>query len=148
MFPEVLKIDCTAGTNNENRPLLVASGLDSDRTVFHALQAYLPNERTLVFRWLFEKVFILLLGSAMCRCRMIITDGDAQEIRTLDNAKEDIDSCLFYGFIHRQQCCWHLISRSWQRKIPKLVGKAADIGTNIRQWLYSFCESNAVESYE
>jgi MULE transposase domain/SWIM zinc finger len=146
MFPEVLKTDCTASTNNENRPFFAASGMTSDHGVFVAVRAFLPNERCWTFRWLFQKVFIQLLGTAMQRCNMIITDGDSQEIRTLDSSLEDDSTQMYYRNVHRQRCCWHLISRTWQRYLPKFPGWKAQVCTNIRQWLYSFCESNAVES--
>jgi hypothetical protein len=79
---------------------------------------------------------------------MIITGGDSQEICTLDSALADVSTQMYYKNVHRQRCCWHLISRTWHRYLPTFPGWKAQISTNIRQWLYSFCESNAVESQE
>jgi MULE transposase domain len=134
MFPVVLKTDCTASTNNENRPFFAASGCNSDHGVFVAVRAFLPNERCWTFHWLFQKVFIQLLGTAMQRCNMIITDGDSQEIRTLDSSLEDDSTQMYYRNVHRQHCCWHLISHTWQRYLPKFPGWKAQVCTNIRQW--------------
>jgi hypothetical protein len=44
MFPEVLSIDTTYGTNREKRPLLVFSGTNNTRKNFTALCAFLPSE--------------------------------------------------------------------------------------------------------
>jgi hypothetical protein len=45
MFPEVLSINTTYGTNREKRPLLVFAGTDNNRKNFTAMRAFLPSER-------------------------------------------------------------------------------------------------------
>jgi hypothetical protein len=49
MFPEVLSIDTTYGTNREKRPLLVFAGTDNNRKNFTALRAFLPSECEWIF---------------------------------------------------------------------------------------------------
>jgi hypothetical protein len=49
MFPEVLSIDTTYGTNREKRPLLVFAGTDNNRKNFTALRAFLPSKCEWVF---------------------------------------------------------------------------------------------------
>jgi hypothetical protein len=45
MFPEVLSIDPTYGTNREKRPLLVFAGTDHNQKNFTAMRAFLPSFR-------------------------------------------------------------------------------------------------------
>ena len=49
LFPEVLTVDTVAGTNNENRPLLIMGGKDSNGKLFIFLRTYLPHERGWIF---------------------------------------------------------------------------------------------------
>jgi hypothetical protein len=49
VFPEVLSIDTTYGTNREKRPLLVFAGTDNNSKNFTALRAFLPSECEWVF---------------------------------------------------------------------------------------------------
>jgi hypothetical protein len=49
MFPEVLSIETTYGTNREKRPLLVFAGTGNNRKNFTALRALLPSECEWVF---------------------------------------------------------------------------------------------------
>jgi len=69
-------------------------GHDNDGKSFTALCAYSPNQRIWTFHWIFETVFPALLGQDIKCTKMIITDGDSQEITQLDN---DI-LCLFHKF--------------------------------------------------
>jgi hypothetical protein len=43
IFPKVLSIDTTYGTNRERRPLLVFSGTNNNRKNFTAMRAFLPS---------------------------------------------------------------------------------------------------------
>ena len=56
IFPKVITVDYTSGTNNESRPLLTMGGKDSLDKVFIFLRVFLPNERRWVFRWIFNVV--------------------------------------------------------------------------------------------
>ncbi len=85
-FPYVLKIDGTMNTNKENIPLLVATGCDNDGKCFTFPCAYLPNQGMWTFHWIFQTVIPALLGQDIKCTKMIITDGDSQEITQLDNA--------------------------------------------------------------
>jgi hypothetical protein len=49
MFPKMVSIDTTYGTNREKRPLLVFDGTDNKRKNFTALRAFLPSECEWVF---------------------------------------------------------------------------------------------------
>ena len=56
-FPEVVFVDVIEDTNKDNRPLLTASGKDANGKMFTFLRAFLPNEQSLIFRWIFSVVF-------------------------------------------------------------------------------------------
>ena len=49
-FPEVLFVDTTHGTNNENRPLITIGVRDANGTIRIILRAFVPNERAWLFR--------------------------------------------------------------------------------------------------
>jgi hypothetical protein len=77
MFPEVLSIDTTYGTNREKTHLLVFAGTDNNRKNFTALCAFLPSECEWVFRYVFEVAIPSLIGeSTVERINKINTDGD------------------------------------------------------------------------
>jgi len=130
-------------TNKENRPLLVATGRDNDAKSFTVLHAHLPNQRMWTFHWVFQTVFPALLGQDIKRTKMIITDGDSQEITQLDNA-----ILRFFPQVFRQRCGWHLITRGWDRHCPSR-GSASEntnkpfykVCQNVLNWLYSWLDS-------
>jgi hypothetical protein len=64
MFPEVLSIDTTYGTNREKRPLLVVAGTGNNMKNFTAMCAFLPSECEWVFRYVFEVAIPSLIGEA------------------------------------------------------------------------------------
>lgn len=61
-FNSILRVDCTSGSNNEERPLLTISGKDSLAQNRILLRAFLPNECAWIFRWVFLEALPLLLG--------------------------------------------------------------------------------------
>jgi hypothetical protein len=86
MFPKVLSIDTTYGTNRKKRPLLVFAGTDNNRKNFTALRAFLPSECEWVFRYVFEVAIPSLIGEATVeRINQINTDGDRQIYNPLTN---------------------------------------------------------------
>jgi hypothetical protein len=115
MFPEVVHVDATADTNNENRPLTTITIRDSRGNVVTVLRVFMPNERAWAFRWLFQVVFYTLLGcSGLGRIKVVITDGDAQETSQLDLAIQ-----AFFPRALRIRCGWHIVDRGWHRHGPK-----------------------------
>ena len=149
MFSEVLHIDCTADTNQEDRPFLTITGRDSNGNMFTILRAYLPNERAWVFRWLFQTVMPSLLGKDyISRVKVIVTDGDSQETSQLD-----IAIALHFHNVCRLRCGWHVVDRGWLRcgpgirSVPRANEKAFKAITNqVKAWLYSWmrpcCETH------
>jgi hypothetical protein len=86
MFPKVLSIDTTYGTNREKRPLLVFAGTDNNRKKITALRAFLPSEYEWVFHYIFEVAIPSLIGEATVQLiNQINTDGDRQIYNALNN---------------------------------------------------------------
>jgi hypothetical protein len=76
MFPEVISIDITYGTNREKRPLLVLADTDHNQKNFTALSAFLPSECKWVFHYVFEVAIPTLIGIATVDITQPNTDGD------------------------------------------------------------------------
>ena len=58
LFPEVIFIDITFSSNKEKRPLFTITGKTSTGKMLTLLMtAFLPNEKTWIFHWLFNLVF-------------------------------------------------------------------------------------------
>ena len=95
--------------------------------MFTIMRVYLPHEKTWIFRWLFCVVLPQLFGKpTVDQIKIIISDGDSQEIQQLDNAIS-----LFLPNILRVRCGWHIVS--WDGKLicPILMRHKATIKLNI-----------------
>jgi hypothetical protein len=137
MFPKVLSIDTTYGTNREKRPLLVFSGTDNNRKKFTALRAFLPSEWEWVFRYVFEIAITSLIGEAtMERINQINTDGDRQIYNPLTKCILDKTSPWF-GIVY---VLWnyHMIDKLFSTKV-----KIKDINRMLveycKQWVKTRC---------
>ena len=79
LFPEVLMVDVTFGTNNEGRPLFVSAAFDKDMKSFTPLRAFLPSECRWGFRWIWGTAIPTLLGrDNLSRDQLVLSDGDAK----------------------------------------------------------------------
>jgi hypothetical protein len=87
-FPEVVCIDGTNETNKKSRPLCTLSVLkDSSGNVMVVVRCFAPNERFLLFHWLFQETLPVLLGSQTLQLvKLIMIDGDSQEMTQVDSA--------------------------------------------------------------
>jgi hypothetical protein len=93
LFPQVLKIDCTSGTNDKKRPVLTTMVMDQNGRSWVIFQALLPNERAWTFKWIFQEVLPNMLGMEfLVEVEDNITDGDSQETTQLDLAIKNIYS--------------------------------------------------------
>ena len=61
-FPEVVGVDGTHETSNEGLPLLTLSVNDSNGNVIVVVRCFASNERSWLFRWLFQEAIPVLLG--------------------------------------------------------------------------------------
>ena len=141
LYPEVMFIDITSDTNKEKRPLFTITGRTATGTMFTMLRAFLPNQKTWTFRWLFSIVLSSSFNRrAMLRCKAMITDGDSQETGQLDIAISQ-----FFPHVHRIRCGYHLNSKNWEKNGPK-YGKYPPEQKNscalqhkiISDWIYSW----------
>ena len=87
LFPEVVTVDVVKSTNNEKRPLFTMCGKTTHGKMFTIMRVFLLHEKTWIFRWLFCIVLPRLFGKpTVDQIKVIISDGDSQEIQQLDNA--------------------------------------------------------------
>ena len=151
-FPEVVCVDGTHETNNESRPLLTLSVKDSNAKVKVVVRCIAPNERSWFFRWLFQEALPVLLGpQSLQLVRLIMTDGDSQEMAQVDFAI----STYFVNAV-RTRCGWHLVDQGWRRNCKGLgfrKGKHNAAKTQVRvikTWIYSWMRRGVLfqEEYE
>ena len=144
LFPETLFVDSTEDTNNEGRPLFTMGGCTSEGKMFTFLRAFLPNQRSWAFRWLFIHVLPTMFSKNIYqKIRVIISDGDSQEFHQIDTA-----IIAFSPSIHRIRCGWHVLDRGWERHGPSsrdYENKVAyrEISSIVKNWMYSWCSSSA-----
>ena len=138
-YPEVNFIDGTHKTNYEGRPLVTMGIKNSKGNMQIILQAFVPNERAWLFRWLFQVATPSLLGSGSCGLvRLVITDGDSQETSQLDDALKTV-----FKSSKRRRCGWQIINKGWER-IVRTIGRgdvAKHIESLIKYWLYSLMKN-------
>ena len=116
-FPCVLKLDVTFKTNSRSIPFLTVTGKTSDNEIFTILRCFVPNEQAWIFRWLLLTALPIILGKDIQRIRMIISDGDSQEITQINNLIDALQTNA-----RRQRCAWHIVDRGWDRlvcSVPK-----------------------------
>ncbi|KAG7360933.1 MULE transposase domain containing protein [Nitzschia inconspicua] len=138
-FPELLFSDATHKTNQENRPLITFGVKDTEGRVQVVIRAWAPNERAWMFRWLFQTAVPAIIGKTTCeQIRLVITDGDSQELTQLDDAI----SSVFTKCVCRR-CGWHIIHQGWKRHVGSLgrSQEAKEISQRIRSWVYFFMKS-------
>ena len=145
-YPEVLFVDGTHKTNNEKRPLICFAIKDGFGKIKVTLRAFVPNERSWLFNWLFSQVLPLILGREGCKkVRLFISDGDSQECNQLDSAiKTHFPNAV------RRRCSWHIIDKGWERHLPALSKKDGTAGQQIeytvKGWLYSLATDVETEA--
>jgi len=143
-FPETLFVDGTHKTNAEGWVLMTASVKDSHGEVHIVFRAFVPNERNWLFRWLFQTAFVHILGARMCKkVRLVITDGDSQEIAQLDAAIRTV-----FCSARRRRCGWHIVVKGFQMHVTTMgrSPEAKKVMKKIQARLYSMMKD--VESEE
>ena len=116
-FHIVMHIDATSSTNNENQPLLTITSKDNNGKMFNVIRAFLPSEQAWAFKWFFFVAMPLILGKELLQSvKIIITDGDSQEIQQLDEAMTH----LFSKETRRVCCTWHIVDCGWARNLPDI----------------------------
>lgn len=122
LLPDVLKIDSTCGSGKEARPLCTASIRTANGKYVVVAYMMLPNEKKVTFQWVFSVALPLLFGSDLPRVKVIVTDGDSNEIDEVENARKQHLPHTF-----RVQCGWHIVHQGFKRNVdmPRVIGDAA-----------------------
>ena len=106
LFPELISLDLTEGTNNAQRSLALLVAKDANNQTFTALRAFMPSHRTHAFQILLEHAVPYLLDKrALARTEVALTDGEAMLYNPLD--------CLIHHGRqqtgHHFSCCTHFL---------------------------------------
>jgi hypothetical protein len=92
--------------------LLTLSEKDSDGNVMVVVQCFAPNERSWLFRWLFQEALSVHLGAQTLQLvKLVMTDGDIQEMTQVDYA-----IATYFVIAVRNRCGWHLVHQGWRRE--------------------------------
>jgi hypothetical protein len=106
LFPEVLMLDVTFGTNNEGRPLAVSASMDAELKTFTPVRAFLPSECQWVFQWLWKTAIPILLGKDnLSRVQLVVSDGDSKIYNAFNSVQKDIYPAAIHGL-----CIFHLVT--------------------------------------
>jgi hypothetical protein len=119
MFPEVLMVDVTMGTNNQRMPQLVSCSPGPDMKIFTPVRAFLPSQCQWVFMWVFGVVFPTLLGTEACNCiQLVLTDGDHKEYDSFEAHKKEFYRNAVHGL-----CIFHLVTQPISRLGSKILSR-------------------------
>jgi hypothetical protein len=111
LFPEVLMVDVTFGTNSEGRPLAVTASFDAFLKTFTPIRAFLPSECQWVFLWMWATAIPALLGrDNINRTQLVLTDGDSK----IYNPFNSVQAALYPSAIHGL-CKFHLVTQPLQK---------------------------------
>ena len=117
--PEVIHVDGTESTNKEKYTLMTVVTKERSGKMVTTMQAFLPNQRNWVFKWLFCNVFPIFFSPyLLSRVRVIISDGDSCECNQIDAAIK-----LFMPNVIRVRCGWHIIDRGMDKKVANQCNK-------------------------
>ena len=111
LYPEVLMIDVTYGTNSEGRPLGLTACFDPNMKSFTPLRVFMPSECCWVFRWIFGTAIPTLLGQQnLNRVLFLLTDGDPKIYESWNQVQKE-----FYPYACHGLCIYHLILQPLQK---------------------------------
>jgi len=151
LFPKVVHVDATSHTNNEKRLLLTFTGRTSEGHTFIFLRVFLPNQKAYSFRWVFQVVMPVLLGTESLKdTEFVVSDGDNQECQQLDAALD-----LYLPNARRGRCGWHVVVKGMARHCPpkKMLHTRFHSGydnllTYIKKWIFSWMQPGFCETQE
>jgi hypothetical protein len=138
MYPEVLFMDVTAGTNNEGRGLFIVAGKDGNNCGFTAARVFLPSEQLWVFQWIFDYALPTLFSPSVIQANhLCVTDGDKQVYHPLSQLQ--MQKVTWTG--SHMLCEFHLLVIAWRKKVlPYVLADAAteSIAVTAYQWIQSW----------
>lgn len=149
LFPEVLIVDVTFGTNDEARPQWVSAAFDGNMNVFTPVRAFLPSQCKWVFDWLFSTAMPSLLSKdALGRIRLVISDGDEKIYSAFDaNQKRH------YPNAKHGLCVYHLVTKHINDRVkPTMLmpsePECAALIQTFKLWIFSWMQNGGVETEE
>jgi hypothetical protein len=109
LFHVSMHTDATADSNKEGCALVTITSKDSYGHMFFVLRAFLRSEQSWACKWLFQTVFLVLIGKEVLnKISIVVTDGDSQEITQLKDAVTKL-----FPNVYHICCSWHIIDRGW-----------------------------------
>ena len=114
MFLELVAADCTNSMNQEERPVMLFSGLDSNMRTFSHTWVFMPSESKWAFRWVIEVAMPGLHElSTLHSVKLFVTYQDGQlnfiADQTIGHGK------IMPAAIHHL-CAWHKLDRNLTEK--------------------------------
>jgi hypothetical protein len=86
--------------------------------VFFVLHSFLPSKQRWAYKWLFETVFPVLIGTeVLSTLSIVVTDGDSQEITQLKVVVN-----IFFPNVYHIRCLWHIIDRGGLKHVNVPLG--------------------------
>ena len=84
-FPSVISADITEKLNKEQRPTFVFVGVDGNNKLFPCFRCFLLNSSLVMFNWVYEKAFTLLMNPVDVRLnKVFLTDGEFNMYYAMD----------------------------------------------------------------
>lgn len=111
MFPRVLGMDTTNGTNNENRGLQKIVGKTSENRNVPFMEVFIPSEQAWVFQHVVSEFLPALLDkTALKKTSLILTDQCNEEMTAVINEINKHDDGVFNSRTRLRICKWHKVS--------------------------------------
>ena len=111
MFPELMAMDTTQRTNEEERPLLLVSGIDGHNTTHTHTWVFMPAEARWAFDWILTEVLPSLhRDETLRRVRVIFTDQEGQLVVSVTKKQSQKHSWL--RKVSYRLCAWHKFDRN------------------------------------
>ena len=144
MFPEMMACDTTYKTNEEDRPLFICAGKDSNNQSFTHTWGFLPSQALWTFNWVFQVAMKAIhRREALDGVRVACTDQDGQLYNAFEYNSAQYRQCTFPNSIHRL-CAWHKLDRNlvdhkdFKADIGKLKNTDLLEFRTIHGWFWDF----------
>jgi hypothetical protein len=118
--------------------------------VMVVVRCFAPNEQSWLFHWLFQEALSVLLGTQTLQLvKLVMTDGDSQEMTQVDYA-----IATYFVNAVCSRCGWHLVHQGWRREcrgVDFRKGKRDAARSQVRviqNWLYSWMRRGVDSSEE
>jgi len=145
LFPEFTAWDLTFGTNKEQRPQMLLSGMTGTKKAFTALRAFMPNKSKEAYSWILRVALPTLMGkTAVQSMRCIASDMEENLAASIEEAK---NAGSIFKFIKHRLDYFHVFEQPWRKDCRLGSGASMDLITthsNIHNWItswFNYCET-------